>query len=569
MEKVINIVDVDRDLELVLSEERFDPPDFSIKFSTNYDDDDDDSLSWDFESYQDTNYMKIVIDLAEDYFSYGDSNLQHVDKKDVYFRCDEYENHRMSLAQKVELQTDNDSHNKNPKYLCEEQLNPPNLRPTDYDNRDDDDFLSWDLESYRETDYMEIVLGLSEEYFGYSDFNSYQDYKENVYFRFHEYENHHVSSAQKVELKAVNDCLNRNIELLCEEKFHAPALYFEMEKVINIVDVDRDLELVLSEERFDPPDFSIKFSTNYDDDDDDSLSWDFESYQDTNYMKIVIDLAEDYFSYGDSNLQHVDKKDVYFRCDEYENHRMSLAQKVELQTDNDSHNKNPKYLCEEQLNPPNLRPTDYDNRDDDDFLSWDLESYRETNYMEIVLGLSEEYFGYSDFNSYQDYKENVYFRFHEYENHHVSSAQKVELKAVNDCLNRNIELLCEEKFHAPALCMKLQTSNDDRGDFLSWDMEGYEETGYSDIVLDLSEDCFNDNDCNSRQIIEKDVYICSDECENNPVYCDEKVQLEVTIEDSDRIIENTTSDVHVNQLMDHAPKKEKFSKLKKFFRFFF
>ncbi|XP_023225958.1 uncharacterized protein LOC111626704 isoform X2 [Centruroides sculpturatus] len=99
-----------------------------------------------------------------------------------------------------------------------------------------------------------------------------------------------------------------------------------------------------------------------------------------------------------------------------------------------------KYMCEKQLHPPNLSPTDYDNQDEDDFLTWDLESYRESNYMEIVLGLSEEYFGYSDFNSQQDYKQNLFFRCDENENHQISSAQKVESQAMNDCENRNPKL---------------------------------------------------------------------------------------------------------------------------------
>ncbi|XP_023226722.1 uncharacterized protein LOC111627389 [Centruroides sculpturatus] len=256
-----------------------------------------------------------------------------------------------------------------------------------------------------------------------------------------------------------------------------------IEDVYMLEDENRDPAFVLSEEQFDLPDLSVNFPTDYNDEDD-SLSWDFESYQDINYMEIVVDLAEDYLCYSDTNLQNVDKKDAYCCCHEYENHHVSRAQKVELQAINDCHNRNSKYLCEEQLDPPDLRSTNYDDRNDD-FSSWDLESYRETNYMEIVLGLSGEYFGYSNSNSQQDHKENIHFRCDEYENHRVSSAQKVEFQAVNDCLNRNYELMCEEQIHPPPLSMKLQNYND-RDDFLSWDMEGFKETDYSDIVLDLT-----------------------------------------------------------------------------------
>ncbi|XP_023225954.1 uncharacterized protein LOC111626704 isoform X1 [Centruroides sculpturatus] len=192
----------------------------------------------------------------------------------------------------------------------------------------------------------------------------------------------------------------------------------------------------MSEKELHPPDLSMKFSTDSDDEDD-SSSWDIESYQDIDYTKIVIDFAEDYF---DSNLQNVDKKDVYCCCHEYENHYVSRAQKFQLQAVNICHNRYLKYMCEKQLHPPNLSPTDYDNQDEDDFLTWDLESYRESNYMEIVLGLSEEYFGYSDFNSQQDYKQNLFFRCDENENHQISSAQKVESQAMNDCENRNPKL---------------------------------------------------------------------------------------------------------------------------------
>ncbi|XP_023216645.1 uncharacterized protein LOC111619189 [Centruroides sculpturatus] len=208
-------------------------------------------------------------------------------------------------------------------------------------------------------------------------------------------------------------------------------------------------------------------------------------------------------------------------------------------------------------------PTDYDDRDD--FFSWELESYRETNYSEIVLDLAEDCFGYNHSKSKQVDKKDAYFRCDACENHHVSRARKAD----NHCLNRNAELSCEERFDSPDLSMKLPTDNDEWNDFLSWEFKNYQETDYLEIVLDLSEDCFNDNDSNySQQVYEKDVYSGCDECEHNLVSYDEKVEPKV-IKDFNRIIEDTTSNVHVNQSMDHAPKKEKFSKLKKFFRFFF
>ncbi|XP_023212599.1 uncharacterized protein LOC111615416 [Centruroides sculpturatus] len=331
-------------------------------------------------------------------------------------------------------------------------------------------------------------------------------------------------------------------------------------------DVDKSPKLVMFEEKFDPPDLSRKYPTHYDNEED-SLSWDLESYQDIEYTEIVNDLAENYFNDRDSSLQNVYKKDVYFCSHQYENH-VSCAQKFEPRAVNDCCNRDSKYICEEKLGPLDLIPTDYSDEDEDDFLSWDLESYRETGYMEIVLGLSEEYFGYSDSNSQQDYKHNHYFRCDKYENHHISSAQKVESQAMNDCQNENPKFLCEEQCHLPALNIKLQTDDSDRDSLLSWDIEGYQEAGYSDIVLDLSEDFFNDNNCDSQQDLSNDDYFCSDKCEN--ISCDETVEPQVIKENSNsKIIENMASNVHDNEPTDHAPKKGKFSKLKKFFRSFF
>ncbi|XP_023222790.1 uncharacterized protein LOC111624213 [Centruroides sculpturatus] len=108
------------------------------------------------------------------------------------------------------------------------------------------------------------------------------------------------------------------------------------------------------------------------------------------------------------------------------------------------------------------------------------------------------------------------------------------------------------------ILMKLPTDNDDWNDFFGWDFENYQEIDYLEIVLDLTEDCFNDNDCNLQQVSKNDVCFPYDGSENNLITCDEKVDLEVIKDGFNRIIEDTTSNVHVNQSMDHAPKKEKF-----------
>ncbi|XP_023236213.1 uncharacterized protein LOC111635477 [Centruroides sculpturatus] len=71
---------------------------------------------------------------------------------------------------------------------------------------DEDDFFSFDLENYQETDYWEIVLDLAEDCFGYGDSNSQQV---DVCFRCDECENLRVSCDGKVELEAVGDCLDR------------------------------------------------------------------------------------------------------------------------------------------------------------------------------------------------------------------------------------------------------------------------------------------------------------------------------------------------------------------------
>ncbi|XP_023242906.1 uncharacterized protein LOC111641036 [Centruroides sculpturatus] len=63
--------------------------------------DEDDFFSFDLENYQETNYWEIVLDLAEDCFSCGDSNSQH---DDVCFCCDECENPQVSCDRKVKLE---------------------------------------------------------------------------------------------------------------------------------------------------------------------------------------------------------------------------------------------------------------------------------------------------------------------------------------------------------------------------------------------------------------------------------------------------------------------------------
>ncbi|XP_023226436.1 uncharacterized protein LOC111627109 [Centruroides sculpturatus] len=100
-------------------------------------------------------------------------------------------------------------------------------------------------------------------------------------------------------------------------------------------DVDTDVELELSEEQFDPPGLGMKFPTDYDDRDD-FFCWELESYRETNYLEIVLDLAEAILGKieNDSNSQQVNDKDVYFRCNEYENHHVSRSWKVELQAVN-------------------------------------------------------------------------------------------------------------------------------------------------------------------------------------------------------------------------------------------
>ncbi|XP_023218722.1 uncharacterized protein LOC111620927 [Centruroides sculpturatus] len=104
-------------------------------------------------------------------------------------------------------------------------------------------------------------------------------------------------------------------------------------------EVERDVALELSEEQFDPPGLGKIFPTDYDDRDD-FFSWELESYKETNYLEIVVDLAEDCFGYNDSNSQQVDEKDVCCRCDEYENRYESRARKVELQALNHYLNRN-------------------------------------------------------------------------------------------------------------------------------------------------------------------------------------------------------------------------------------
>ncbi|XP_023236499.1 uncharacterized protein LOC111635692 isoform X1 [Centruroides sculpturatus] len=145
-------------------------------------DEEDDFFSFDLENYQETNYWEIVLDLAEDCFGYGDSDLQQVD---VCFRCDGCENPRVSCDGKVELEAVGD--------CLDRKLE---LREEQFDDRDD--FFDCDLESYQETNYSDIVLDLSEDCFGYTDSHWRQVDK-------NECENHH----QKVELEAVSHCLDR------------------------------------------------------------------------------------------------------------------------------------------------------------------------------------------------------------------------------------------------------------------------------------------------------------------------------------------------------------------------
>ncbi|XP_023229638.1 uncharacterized protein LOC111629918 isoform X2 [Centruroides sculpturatus] len=162
--------------------------------------------------------------------------------------------------------------------------------------------------------------------------------------------------------------------------------------------------------------------------------------------------------------------------------------------------------------------------DEDDFFSFDLDNYQETNYWEIVLDLAEDCFGYGDSNSQQV---DVCFRCDECENPRVSCDRKVELEAVGDCLDRKLES-CEEQF---------DPDNDDRDDFFDCDLESYQETNYSDIVLDLSEDCFGYSDSHWRQVDKN-------ECENHH----QKVELEAVRHCLDRV-----ADVNASQSKEHAP----------------